>query len=466
MARRSSAAAAVAVLAMALCLMGAAQARKASIYRSANGRMLLGGPSVTCPTQPSTECSNFYANCAKITCSNLVVTVDVSGSGCKGGTYSWGACLKWGVGDTRCGTMTSCTGANKVDYCDTFSKVSFQIDVTDTKVGIQIHDGSFTTGSNTDCLVENTVGDFSKPLTAQNFLTTYNCLAKPNGVFSAVNPITGQTQDFTLYPPMITTTYAGLNNYFAAATSTGAAVAVACYTDTSYTTVSNYLYVSRIDTAADNYKCLTCKWFAVYSVTPGACKCSTDTAWAIPPKAMMEALPVATGEQALSGALSGVYWNARADASKANAWGGYFRIVPPHDTSVIYEFDVCAGCGQNRVSKGFIMGRIQFAISNTNGKTSVTTFAAPSLTASTTSSVLHMYQSFIAPPSLTPGQFSKFTGVVGPATTPFTYGASWSSTVLTGTIKSGSSTYSVPSTESGSGLYLAIHLTVGGSMCF
>ena len=125
-----------------------------------------------------------------------------------------------------------------------------------------------------------------------------------------------------------------------------------------------------------------------------------------------------------------------------------------------------AASAQNRVSKGFIMGRLQFVLTNLNGKTSITTFVAPSLTASTTSSVLHMYQSFIAPPSLTPGQFSKFTGVVGPATTPFTYGASWASTVVTGTVKSGSSSYPVPSTEPSNGLYVAIHLTVGGSMCF
>ena len=126
----------------------------------------------------------------------------------------------------------------------------------------------------------------------------------------------------------------------------------------------------------------------------------------------------------------------------------------------------CPASAQNRVSKGFIMGRLQFVLTNLNGKTSITTFVAPSLTASTTSSVLHMYQSFIAPPSLTPGQFSKFTGVVGPATTPFTYGASWASTVVTGTVKSGSSSYPVPSTEPSNGLYVAIHLTVGGSMCF
>ncbi|KAG2454075.1 hypothetical protein HYH02_001115 [Chlamydomonas schloesseri] len=517
MARRSSAAAAVAVLAMALCLMGAAQARKSAIMRTSTGRMLLantnagngGNTPDICPAQPSPACASFYSTCVKITCVNLVVTVDVSGSGCKGSSYSWGACLKWGFADTRCGLMTSCTGAANGDYCETLTKVSFAIDATDTKVGIQIHDGSFTTGTNNctlsnplgtgcwagsphgtcpamsyftaagipgvdsctpcaskDCLVETQAGDFTKPLAAANFLDTYHCIAKPSGTFLGTNPITGAQEPYPMYPPMVTSTYAGLNDYFAANTAVGASVAVACYTDDTYATVSRYLYVSRISTATDNYKCLTCKWYSVFEVKPGACKCSTDTAWAIPPKNMMEGLAATTGEQALTGSLSGVYWTARQDASKANAWGGYFRIVPPHDTTVIYTFDVCAGCGQNRVNKGFIMGQLTFAISNINGKTSYTQFVAPSLTASTTSSVLHMYQSFIAPPSLTPGQFSKFTSVSGPSTLPFTYGDSWTSTVLTGTIKSGSSSWSVPSSESSNGVYVAIHLTVGGSMCF
>eukprot|EP00198_Chlamydomonas_reinhardtii_P005234 XP_001694570.1 predicted protein [Chlamydomonas reinhardtii] len=158
MARRSSATAAVAVLAMTiLCLMGAAQARKtAAVFRSSTGRMLLGN-TVICPAQPSSDCSAFYSSCASITCTNLVVTIDVTGSGCKGGSYSWGACLKWGLGDTRCGLMTSCAGTNKGDYCDGFTKVSFAIDQSDTKVGIQIHDGTFTTGTN-NCTTTNPLG--------------------------------------------------------------------------------------------------------------------------------------------------------------------------------------------------------------------------------------------------------------------------------------------------------------------
>ena len=47
------------------------------------------GNTVICPAQPSSDCSAFYSSCASITCTNLVVTIDVTGSGCKGGTYSW-----------------------------------------------------------------------------------------------------------------------------------------------------------------------------------------------------------------------------------------------------------------------------------------------------------------------------------------------------------------------------------------
>ncbi|KAG2431145.1 hypothetical protein HXX76_009675 [Chlamydomonas incerta] len=288
-----------------------------------------------------------------------------------------------------------------------------------------------------DALTEDNVGDFTSPLTASNFLTSYNCIAQPAGTFTT-DLITGLPKDYPLYPPMVTTTYVGLNDFFAAATTAGDVVAVACYADTTYQTVANYLYVTRIDTAADNFKCLTCKWYGVHAVTPSACKCSTDTAWAIPPKDIMEGLPATTtAEQALTGAC------------------------------VMYSFDVCAGCGQNRVNSGFIMGRLQFAITNANGKTSVTRFVTPSPTASTTSSSLDMYLSFIAPPpAVTPAQFSSFTTVAGPSTTPFTYGDTWSASVNTGPVKISSPPYKVPPTESANGLYVAIRLTVGGKMCF
>ncbi len=69
------------------------------------------------------------------------------------------------------------------------------------------------------------------------------------------------------------------------------------------------------------------------------------------------------------------------------------------------------------------MGRLNFQITNAYGQTSVTSFLAPSPTAKVNSTVLQMYQSFIAPPALTPGLFSKFTNTS--FTLPVTYGSSW-----------------------------------------
>ncbi|KAG2426661.1 hypothetical protein HXX76_012972 [Chlamydomonas incerta] len=372
---------------------------------------------------------------------------------------------------TPSGDNDGCAGGNNCQVCETRGTcpaTSFF-----TAAGIPNVD-SCTPCTAKDCLVETNPSDFSNPLTAQNFLTTYNCLAKPNGVFSAVNPITGQTQSYTLYPPMVTTTYAGLNNYFAAATSTGAAVAVACYTDISYTTVANYLYISRVVTAADNFKCLTCKWFAVYTVAPGVCRCSSDTAWAIPLASIMETIPINATETLLPASVSApagstVYWNPRSDSTKANAWGGFFRILPgnSHNTALEYTFDVCAGCGRNRVEKGFIFGRIKFQITTASGQTSISTFLTPAGApdAKSTSSVLHFFQSFAAPPSLSPGQFQKFTDITA-VTTPFGYGTSWSATkVITGDVKTNGVTTKVPTSGFPNGLYVAIHLTVGGSYC-
>ncbi|KAG2429031.1 hypothetical protein HXX76_011273 [Chlamydomonas incerta] len=247
--------------------------------------------------------------------------------------------------------------------------------------------------------------------------------------------------------------------------------------DTTYTTISYYIFINHIGTPGDNFACPTCDFYNVFKVTPGVCRCSTDTAWAVPVASIFQGLAVGTGESPALAAPyppNSVYWTARADASKANAWGGYFRFAPPpHGTSVEYPMDVCAGCGQNRISAGFILARLNFRITSSNGVTSVTSFLAPSATAKGNSSVLHMYQSFIAPPTLTPGQFAKFTETsatstlpVTPVALPIQYGSSWSVTnVLTGSIKTSSGTYTVPTTETPNGLYVAIHLTVGGSFC-
>ncbi|PNW72663.1 hypothetical protein CHLRE_15g637602v5 [Chlamydomonas reinhardtii] len=319
----------------------------------------------------------------------------------------------------------------------------------------------------TECLKESTDGQFTIPGSANNVLTVYNCNAKPQ-VAGAV-PLVFSTTSGSSFPTL---------NAYLASSVVGQAAAVACYApgDLSWTgPIVNYLYLAHVATPSDNYACLTCDFYNLAKVTPSACVCSTDTAWAVPLKPVMEGLVVGTGEQQLGAPYpAGVYWTARSDATKANAWGGYFRITPIPHTSYVYEFDVCAGCGQNRVGAGFIMARLKFQITSANGQTSVTTFLAPSLTyptytpsptASTTSSVLHMYQSFIAPPTLTPGQMTNSAKTT--FSLPITYGSSWTVTqVNTGTVKFGSTSVNVPATETANGLYVAIHLTVGGQFCY
>eukprot|EP00198_Chlamydomonas_reinhardtii_P011815 XP_001701152.1 predicted protein [Chlamydomonas reinhardtii] len=405
----------------------------------------------SCPGGQSTFCQNMFASCISITCSGYQITVaTTSASGCKS-AYSWFGCVKNGGGNS-CGSQPS-KGDNAASYTWTLSPI------TQTTVGIQIHDGSFNgqgtetcplTGgcvSPTECLKESTDGQFTIPGSANNVLTVYNCNAKPQ-VAGAV-PLVFSTTSGSSFPTL---------NAYLASSVVGQAAAVACYApgDLSWTgPIVNYLYLAH--------------------VTPSACVCSTDTAWAVPLKPVMEGLVVGTGEQQLGAPYpAGVYWTARSDATKANAWGGYFRITPIPHTSYVYEFDVCAGCGQNRVGAGFIMARLKFQITSANGQTSVTTFLAPSLTyptytpsptASTTSSVLHMYQSFIAPPTLTPGQMTNSAKTT--FSLPITYGSSWTVTqVNTGTVKFGSTSVNVPATETANGLYVAIHLTVGGQFCY
>lgn len=56
---------------------------------------------------------------------------------------------------------------------------------------------------------------------------------------------------------------------------------------------------------------------------------------------------------------------------------------------------------------------------------SLMAFWTPSVGASTASSVLQVYQSYMQPPTFAPGQFGKFDTYTTPATFPFTYGATW-----------------------------------------
>ncbi|KAG2428276.1 hypothetical protein HXX76_010426 [Chlamydomonas incerta] len=316
-----------------------------------------------------------------------------------------------------------------------------------------------------DCLKESFDSQFNIPGAANNVLTVYGCTANPQ--------VAGATP--LVYPTTSGSSFSTLNT-FLSSSAPGQSVGIACYPDTTYTSPAYYLFIAHIATPGDNFACPTCDFYNLFKVTPGACRCSNDTAWAVPLAPVFQNLIVGTGENVLPSPYpAGVYWTARADANKVNAWGGYFRIAPPpHNTSVQYPMDVCAGCGQNRISAGFIIARLFFRITNAFGFTSVTSFLAPSTTyptytpsptAKVNSSVLQIYQSFIAPPSLTPGQFQKFTDSA--FTLPVTYGSTFAVTnVITGSVKAGSGTYTVPSNETSSGLYVAIHFTVGGSFCY
>ncbi|KAG2453213.1 hypothetical protein HYH02_002536 [Chlamydomonas schloesseri] len=422
-------------------------------------------------------------------------------------TYSWAACVK--NNEAVCGTLLSGPGGCVVSqgYCNSpapGSPLVYQLDpgtTPGTVVGIQLHDGSFKDQGTSVCSItvpnppptdpdgcfagsggpnscqEKSLGEATPPKFAENVLTTYGCIANPSGSITyTVNLPGGGTASVTanLFTLMKTTPYTLLSDYFAANTALGAVAAVTCYTDTTYTTVSNYLLFQRAQTPTDNYACLQCKTYQVFTVG-AACRCiSGETAWAIPLAPIMANLQQGTGENVLPWPYPPtVTWTARADSTKANAWGGYFRITPaPHDTSVSYFFDVCAGCGLNRVEKGAVVAQLEFRITDVNGKTSITKYLKPtSGVAKVNSSVLHMYQSFVAPPTLTPGQFQRFTDTT--FTLPITEGSSWTVTrVITGAIKIGQNTTNVPANEvtgdytnPKAGLFVAIHFSVSGSYC-
>ncbi|KAG2426484.1 hypothetical protein HXX76_011713 [Chlamydomonas incerta] len=337
------------------------------------------------------------------------------------------------------------------------------------------------------CFTEKPAGSFQNGGTALSFLTTSGCTyVKTDGTYTQVDPVLG-TLTFFKYPTTggASSTYPYLNQYFAAATSVGAAVSVACYTDASLTTVAKYVMVQRVATAGDNYDCLTCKWYSRFTITVPAgsagagtnCRCSTDTAWAFPLKSTLNSF-TATQKTLLDNIPLGspypsnsVYWYTRQDVG--NAWGGFFRFAPVSgkvSTSTVYTFDMCAGCAFNQIGdKGFIMGRLTFNFTTTNGTTSSMMFWTPSVGATTASSVLQVYQSYLSPPTFSPGQFNKFD-TISAVTTPFTYGTSWRVTsMVTGTAVSvNTGTFNVPSTmttNTPNGVYVAVHMTVNGYYC-
>ncbi|KAG2429095.1 hypothetical protein HXX76_011335 [Chlamydomonas incerta] len=314
-------------------------------------------------------------------------------------------------------------------------------------------------------------------VTNRLFASVGGCIAKPSGTYSFTDPLFN-TQ--VTAPKYLTLSGAAVHTFLASASSP-AAEAVACYTDSSYATVAKYIYVVSIPTDTTNFACLTCSWFRVY-VVAGQCRCGSDTAWAFPVKSVLSSWTAgqaaSTAEIALPAATygTGVSWAARSENS--NAWGGYFRFAPAAggvDTTRSYTFDMCAGCAQasapryNSLSKGYIMGKVTFTFTSVNGSTSSMMFYEPAPGASTTSSVLQVYQSYVPPPTMAPGQFQRFSPYTTPSL-PFGYGATFAVTrLVTGAVKSGSTTLAnVPATTTASspgGVYVAIHMSVGGGFC-
>ncbi|KAG2435978.1 hypothetical protein HYH02_011691 [Chlamydomonas schloesseri] len=324
------------------------------------------------------------------------------------------------------------------------------------------------------CVKEGFVGEFSSPRYAHNdFLNLYGCIAKPSGTVEVTVPNT-LTTTVPVYPPIKTSTYSTLDAFFSANPATGTGVGMACYTDTTYNRIAFYLYIQKENTPSDNYACPTCKYYSVNQVS--SCWCDDENAWAIPIASVMESLPASsTAEQILTSGYPGgaqVFWNPRTVDNDRKAWGGFFRILPAasgnHDTSIEYTFDICAGCGQNRVGNGFIFGRIKFQITHIKGSTSISTFLAPAdaPNAIGRSSELHMFQSFRAPMSLSPSQFETYT-VTSAVPDTFSYGQTWTvNKVNTGKFKANGDEITVPPYDPTKGLYVALHLKVSsGGFC-
>ncbi|KAG2435632.1 hypothetical protein HXX76_006835 [Chlamydomonas incerta] len=515
MARRFAAAAAVALVALLACI--AVEARKDSIsqplYRNRN---LLG----FC-TYNQTFCSAVFNDCFIVGCAptgngNLTISVTPNTTATnpickKSNSYSWAACNKIGTAKTACGTLITCDGTPvSSGYCNSVnalgSGAAWEVTSNTTSVGLQLHDGQFQdkgtdtcpATSTTDCFAGSnncdtcelpyTIPDTCRyeddsnsqefetdpqRVTNRLFLGVGGCIAKPSGTYTFTDPLTNAATTAPLYP---LTSGTPLHTFLATATA-GQTGAIACYTNTSYTVVQKYLFIESIATGSDNFACLTCSWFRVYTVTkPTNCRCGSDTAWAFPLKSVLTSWTAgqaaSTTEIGLPAASypGGVWWQARQET--AQAWGGFFRIAPalsnPNrvSTTRTLVFDMCAGCAMNQIGKGYIMGKVNFTFTSVNGSTSTMMFYEPAPGASTTSAVLQVYQSYAAPTSLTPGQFKSFSPYSTP-TLPFGYGATWGVTrLVTGTIANGPTVIgTVPTAMTASGVYLAIHMSVGGAFC-
>ncbi|KAG2446204.1 hypothetical protein HXX76_000797 [Chlamydomonas incerta] len=199
---------------------------------------------------------------------------------------------------------------------------------------------------------------------------------------------------------------------------------------------------------------------------PPGCYCG-DTAWGFPKVDQFTNAAQTTEQQLVitdAGYSGKVFWTPR---QVGGAWGGWFRITTPDSGAGALNLGICAGCGQNVAGKGYYFGT-GFSISFTSFSAGTSTIQIKPLPSTgTIASVVNMqvFLSFIAPPDLNPGGFKTFTDY-GPAVTPTspltTFPANFFANVKPGvTYKVGSSTFTVPTSITASGLYLALHLDVG-----
>ncbi|KAG2444280.1 hypothetical protein HXX76_001037 [Chlamydomonas incerta] len=422
-------------------------------------------------------------------------TVALDFSACKGSSISWFCCSTAATGVPGGCSINGCNGGPlpASGYCDTVLTSTVTVTYGSTSVNLQVHDGQISgntdcatqphcggcggacgggvcsglstagfpscgvtctlTGATT-CLVEPSANAFDNSFTWRSVLANlYSCYVKPtNGVYLAFNGVTN------------------LDTFWANAAQ-GSTVGISCY-DSTLTTLTSYLVVSVLPTP-DNYCGLSCGYFSVAPVayTPGACKCTGDTAWGFPTKAQLGTYYGSTVNTEIklavtdAGFTDKVYWNPRQQTT--SAWGGFFRILPPTTSGATLTLGICAGCGQNSIDKGYTFGN-GFTVTFTNFAEGNSTIVIKGLPAGASAVVTNaqIYQQFIAPPTFAPGQFKTFTAFSGtpvPTGTPLTsYPATFTASaldILSYSDKTG--TYTIPTTATANGVYLALHLDVG-----
>eukprot|EP00198_Chlamydomonas_reinhardtii_P005121 XP_001694457.1 predicted protein [Chlamydomonas reinhardtii] len=192
---------------------------------------------------------------------------------CRGGDGRWAAV---------CGRVGVCGFSCRRGYCSVSGRpaVAWFHDSGDTATLAAAGIPNAACGNcsvSEQCFVESRQDQFLGAGAASSFLSVASCAnAKTDG--SVTDPVLSFLT-FPRYPtlPVVSPRYPYLHLYLAAAdTAPGdsVAVAVACYTDASLTEVDKYLVLQRIPTAADNYRCPSCKWFWSFEVrTPAAPSC-------------------------------------------------------------------------------------------------------------------------------------------------------------------------------------------------